>query len=242
MPSPVESTANLHVASGLSRGDIASVIFRLNAGRGQSATPMLADTGCLWIRGTLDAQGMLVASSGPRRSGQSQKEGRMKATDLLKQQHDEVKELFEKVESAARTATKRQVFAELAANLVAHDGIERELFYPACEEQMGMTDLLGEALVEHGLVEFSLYQADQALGEDDFEYKLKVLKEALEHPHRGRRERIFPEGEPRVRKGRFGEPGQRAQREVRGAEAGRLSRAPAFEPEAGTARRAQAQP
>lgn len=116
----------------------------------------------------------------------------MKATDLLKQQHDEVKELFEKVESAARTATKRQVFAELAANLVAHDGIERELFYPACEEKMGMTDLLGEALVEHGLVEFSLYQADQALGEDDFDYKLKVLKEALEHHIEEEEKEFFP--------------------------------------------------
>jgi hypothetical protein len=116
----------------------------------------------------------------------------MKATDLLKQQHEEVKELFEKIESASRTATKRQLFAELAANLVAHDGIERELFYPACEEEMGMTDLLGEALVEHGLVEFSLYQADQAQGEDDFEYKVKVLKEALEHHIEEEESELFP--------------------------------------------------
>ena len=116
----------------------------------------------------------------------------MKATDLLQQQHDEVKELFEKIESASRTATKRQLFAELAANLVAHDGIERELFYPACEEEMGMTDLLGEALVEHGLVEFSLYQADQAQGEDDFDYKLKVLKEAVEHHVEEEEGEFFP--------------------------------------------------
>src|SRR3982750_2636078 len=109
------------------------------------------------------------------------KEGNVKATDLLKQQHDEVKALFEKIEAAPRAASKRQLFEQLAANLVAHDGIERQLFYPACEENMGMTDLLGEALVEHGLVEFSLYQADQAQGEDDFDYKVKVLKEALEH-------------------------------------------------------------
>ena len=116
----------------------------------------------------------------------------MKATDLLKQQHVEVKELFEKIDSASRSATKRQLFAELAANLVAHDGIERELFYPACEEEMGMTDLLGEALVEHGLVEFSLYQADQAQGEDDFDYKLKVLKEALEHHIEEEESEFFP--------------------------------------------------
>ncbi len=31
-----------------------------------------------------------------------------------------------------------------------------------------MTDLLGEALVEHGVVEFSLYQADQARKDKDF--------------------------------------------------------------------------
>ncbi len=110
-----------------------------------------------------------------------EKEKLMKATDLLNQQHDEVKDLFEKIEAASRAATKRQLFEELAANLVAHDGIERELFYPACEEKMGMTDLLGEALAEHGLVEFSLYEADQAQGQDDFQYKLTVLKEVLEH-------------------------------------------------------------
>lgn len=116
----------------------------------------------------------------------------MKATDLLKQQHDEVKELFEKVESASRSTSKRQLFEQLASNLVAHDGIERELFYPACEETMGMTDLLGEALVEHGLVEFSLFQADQALGEDDFDYKLKVLKEAVEHHVEEEEGEFFP--------------------------------------------------
>jgi hypothetical protein len=116
----------------------------------------------------------------------------MKATDLLKQQHEEVKALFERIESAPRTATKRQLFEELAANLVAHDGIERELFYPACEEALGMTDLLGEALVEHGLVEFSLYQADQAQGEDDFEYKVTVLKEALEHHIEEEEGELFP--------------------------------------------------
>jgi len=116
----------------------------------------------------------------------------MKATDLLKQQHEEVKALFEKIEKAPRSASKRQLFEQLAASLVAHDGIEREIFYPACEENMGMTDLLGEALVEHGLVEFSLYQADQALGNDDFDYKMTVLQEALEH-HIGEEEKdLFP--------------------------------------------------
>jgi len=115
----------------------------------------------------------------------------MKATDLLKQQHDEVKSLFKKIEAAA-PASKGRIFEELAAKLVAHDGIERELFYPACEESFGMNDLLGEALVEHGLVEFSLFQADQAQGESDFDYKLTVLQEALEHHIDEEEGELFP--------------------------------------------------
>jgi hypothetical protein len=42
------------------------------------------------------------------------------------------------------------------------------------------------------LVEFSLYQADQAQGEDDFDYKLKVLKEALEHHIEEEEDEFFP--------------------------------------------------
>ncbi|HEY8946363.1 MAG TPA: hemerythrin domain-containing protein, partial [Polyangiaceae bacterium] len=104
----------------------------------------------------------------------------MKATDLLKKQHREVRDLFKRIEKVSRNDVKRDLFEELAANLVGHDAIEREIFYPACEEELGMTDLLGEALAEHGVVEFCLYLADQA-PEEDFEYKCTVLKEVLEH-------------------------------------------------------------
>src|SRR5690606_22240641 len=92
----------------------------------------------------------------------------MKATDLLKHQHREIRDLFERLERAKDDESKSELFEELATNLVAHDAIERRVFYPACEERMGMSDLRGEALVEHGLVEFSLYLADQARGEEDF--------------------------------------------------------------------------
>jgi hemerythrin superfamily protein len=105
----------------------------------------------------------------------------MKATDLLEEQHRDVAKLFTALEGADAPARKREIFEELASSLVAHDAIERELFYPACEKAMGMTDLLGESLVEHGVIEFSLYEADQARGKKDFAFKVKVLKEMVEH-------------------------------------------------------------
>lgn len=116
----------------------------------------------------------------------------MDAIELLKQQHREVEKLFSAIEEADAPAEKTRLFQELAGKLVGHDGIERQLFYPACEEALGMNEQLGEALVEHGLVEFSLYQADQAAGGPDFEYKVKVLKELLAHHIEEEEKEFFP--------------------------------------------------
>jgi hemerythrin superfamily protein len=116
----------------------------------------------------------------------------MNAIEMLEQQHREVESLFKAIEKADGVDEKTRLFQELAGKLVGHDGIEREIFYPACEEALGLTDDLGEALVEHGVVEFSLYQADQAAGKPDFDFKVKVLKEILDHHIEEEEEEFFP--------------------------------------------------
>jgi hypothetical protein len=105
----------------------------------------------------------------------------MKATELLMKQHRLVEELFEQCEEAEGEEQK-DIFEKLAANLVAHDAIEREIFYPACDEALGKDDdILGESLVEHGVVEFSLFRADKNQDSEDFDKYVKVLKEMVEH-------------------------------------------------------------
>jgi hypothetical protein len=121
--------------------------------------------------------------------------GEQTAIDLLKSQHEEVKALFKKIEKTNIRAQKAKLFDELAEKLVGHDAIEREIFYPACEKGMGMTDLLGEALVEHGVVEFSLYQADQARQSKDFAFKCQVLSEIVLHHVKEEEEDFFPKVE-----------------------------------------------
>ena len=116
----------------------------------------------------------------------------MNAIELLKEQHREVEDLFAQIERAEQQSEQTRLFQELAAKLVGHDAIEREIFYPACEEVVGLSDELGEALVEHGVVEFSLYQADQAAGKPDFEFKLTVLKELLKHHIEEEEREFFP--------------------------------------------------
>jgi len=117
----------------------------------------------------------------------------MDATKLLKAQHEEVKTLFKQLESQGSSPDAAAIFEELARNLVAHDAIEREIFYPECEKAIGLTDQLAEALVEHGYVEYGLYQADLALGEGSFEAKCQVLKEVVLHHAREEEDDLFPE-------------------------------------------------
>jgi hemerythrin superfamily protein len=119
----------------------------------------------------------------------------MKATKLLESQHKTVRKLFKSIKAASGHAEKGKLFEEVAACLVAHDAIEREILYPACEKKMGMTDLLGEALVEHGVIEFSLHVADGARGGDDFDHKVQVLSEMVEHHVKEEEGEFFPKVE-----------------------------------------------
>jgi hypothetical protein len=68
---------------------------------------------------------------------------------------------------------------------------------------MGMTDLLGEALVEHGVVEFSLFQADQARQSKDFAFKCQVLSEIVEHHVKEEEEEFFPKVEKAIGKAKL---------------------------------------
>jgi iron-sulfur cluster repair protein YtfE (RIC family) len=135
--------------------------------------------------------------------------GEQTAIELLKSQHEEVKALFKKIEKASARAQKTKLFEQLAGKLVGHDAIEREIFYPACEKGMGMTDLLGEALVEHGVVEFCLYQADQARQSKDFDIKCQVLSEIVEHHVQEEEDDFFPKVEKALGKDRLIQLGTR---------------------------------
>lgn len=119
----------------------------------------------------------------------------MKATDLLIKQHHAIARLFKAIEVAETQADKKTLFVELASTLTAHDGIEREIFYPACQDAMGLNDELGEALVEHGVIEFCLYQANEAVGKPDFDFKCKVLKELVEHHVKEEEDEFLPKTE-----------------------------------------------
>ena len=107
----------------------------------------------------------------------------MDAIELLKQQHREVEELFEKFEKAAdgKGEVLMDLFARIADNLAAHATIEEKLFYPSV--YVGPTaDKLQEAVEEHLAARRVIADLlDMEPSDAQFKAKMNVLKELVEH-------------------------------------------------------------
>lgn len=104
----------------------------------------------------------------------------MNAIELLKEQHDEVNELFEEFEKAS-TQKKQAIFREIADNLAAHATIEETIFYPAAYAKQ-TEDLLTEAVEEHlGIKRLLSDLLGMSPEHPNFEAKVKVLKEQVQH-------------------------------------------------------------
>lgn len=116
----------------------------------------------------------------------------MKATRLLEKQQRTINALFARVEKSKHADDKRDLFEQIAADLVAHHAIESEIFYPSCERKMNTTGLLADALVVHGMIEYSLFLANESMGSYDFDYRMCVLHKLFARRAKEEKKQIFP--------------------------------------------------
>jgi hemoglobin-like flavoprotein len=117
----------------------------------------------------------------------------MEATELLKKQHREVKKLF----GEAKKATGRQrriVMDQITEKLRAHMSIEEEIFYPAVREigTKKANEIIPEAYEEHHVVKLVLDELPKVdLEDEQFEAKVTVLDELIEHHVEEEEEEMF---------------------------------------------------
>ena len=106
----------------------------------------------------------------------------MDALELLKQDHQTVKELFEQAEGTEDRKEQRQVFTQIKKELETHARIEETVFYPAMQKHEELKDMVLESMEEHKQVKTLLREMDDLVNDSEkFEPKLKVLMENVEH-------------------------------------------------------------
>lgn len=113
----------------------------------------------------------------------------MDAILLLKSQHRTIEDLFSRIADSGGHE-KQRLFRELLAHVVAHDTVERELFYPVCERIVEGS--ASAAVAEHGIVEFTLYRSDFERRDPSFDVHLGILQESIEHHVLGEETELFP--------------------------------------------------
>jgi hemerythrin superfamily protein len=141
-------------------------------------------------------------------------EATVNAIDLLEQQHREVEELFEEFESAGENAkkTKERICRELSEQLAMHAEIEEKLFYPESKQE-NTEEILRESVEEHLSMKRILADLMDVGPEDDqFDAKMSVLKEQVEHHVEEEEKELFPKVRKSLSKKELEELGDRMQK------------------------------
>lgn len=135
---------------------------------------------------------------------------------LLKQDHKEVKELFEKIENSTSRAVKmrEKTLQQLAQEIEIHTSVEEEIVYPRFKEIDSLKDTVLEAYEEHHVATQLLQEITElAADEEQWKAKVTVLKEMIEHHVREEEKELFPKAQKALGKEESEELGQRVEEE-----------------------------
>ena len=108
----------------------------------------------------------------------------MNAFELLKEDHQKVSGIFEKLEPTTERAlkTREELFAQLKNELDVHAYLEEQIFYPAIQEADETREITLEAFEEHRVVKRLLTELEaMPVDQEEWGAKLKVLQENVEH-------------------------------------------------------------
>ena len=119
----------------------------------------------------------------------------MNALNLLKQDHETVAQLLEKIDQTTERGvkTREELFTRLKTELDVHAKIEETIFYPALENEEETRDITLEAFEEHRLVKQLLSELEgMAKDNEQWTARFTVLKENVEHHVEEEEGEMFP--------------------------------------------------
>jgi hemerythrin superfamily protein len=115
-----------------------------------------------------------------------------KAVQLLKTDHRKVEELFASFEDAD-AEEKLAIATDIVTELKVHMEVEEQLFYPFVRTLVEDSMLITEAEIEHNAAKELMTQIEGTTGADEeFEARVKVLKEQIEHHVKEEENELFP--------------------------------------------------
>ena len=128
----------------------------------------------------------------------TQKAQATQVTDMLREDHQHVKDLFKQFEKANNAQKKQQIVETALMELEIHAELEEKLIYPAVRPKMNDEDLMDEALEEHHVVHGVIGELKKMKpGDERYDAKFTVLGELCKHHIKEEEEEMLPKAEKR---------------------------------------------
>ena len=116
----------------------------------------------------------------------------MDVLTFLKDEHDEAKAVFKKLEKAEGAAAGK-LFDELKSMLSLHEEMEETFFYPQLKKEAAAKDLILEGYQEHHVMDLLIDGISCPQTTDEaWQPKIKVLQENTEHHIKEEEGELFP--------------------------------------------------
>jgi hypothetical protein len=115
------------------------------------------------------------------------------AIELLKDDHEKVKGIFEQFEETDDQDRKQELARQAIRELKIHSAIEEEIFYPAVRQETDEKEIVDEAEEEHHVVKLLISELeDMEAGDEKFDAKFNVLAENVRHHIRQEEGEMMP--------------------------------------------------
>jgi hemerythrin superfamily protein len=116
----------------------------------------------------------------------------MDVLEFLKDDHDEVKGVFKKLQKA-KGAEAQRLWDQLSSMIALHEEMEEKHFYPRLREAPPTEDLILEGYQEHHVLDLLIDEIGKLKPSDEaWEPKIKVLQENTEHHIEEEEGELFP--------------------------------------------------
>jgi hemerythrin superfamily protein len=116
----------------------------------------------------------------------------MNAIDLLTKDHKHLKTLLARTVKAQGDERREELIETLRSELVAHERIEEEVFYPPLRDNKKTHDIVLEGYQEHHVADLILDELlEMPTDSEMWKPKVKVLQENIEHHIEEEEEEMF---------------------------------------------------
>jgi hypothetical protein len=106
----------------------------------------------------------------------------MNAIDLLTRDHKHLKTLLARAVTAQGEERREELIETLRSELVAHERMEEEVFYPPLRDNKKTHDIVLEGYQEHHVADLILDELLELPADSEmWQPKVKVLQENIEH-------------------------------------------------------------